>query len=118
MKKRILFSSNIIWSIYNFRSKLLLELQNDDYEIHVLGKKDKYVNNLKKLGFTVHVLALNNLSKNPFNDIILFLNYIRIYNKIKPDLILHNSIKPNVYGSLAARFLGIKVINNISGLGT
>ena len=116
MKKKVLFSSNIIWSIYNFRSKLLLELQNDNYEIHVLGKKDKYVNNLKKLGFTVHVLALNNLSKNPFNDILLFINYLRIYNKIKPDLILHNSIKPNVYGSLAARFLGIKVINNISGL--
>jgi len=116
MKKKILFSSNIIWSIYNFRSKLLLDLQNDNYEIHVLGKKDKYVNHLEKLGFTVHVLALNNVSKNPLNEILLLVNYLKIYNRIKPDLILHNSIKPNVYGSLAARFLGIKVINNISGL--
>lgn len=116
MKKKILFSSNVIWSIYNFRSKLLLELQNKNYEIHVLGNKDKYVDKLKMLGFTVHVLKFNNISKNPFNDIILLFNYISIYRKIKPDLILHNSIKPNIYGSLAARFLGIKVINNISGL--
>ena len=38
--------------------------------------------------------------------------------KIRPALFLGFTIKPNIYGSLAARMLGIKVINNVSGLGT
>tara|TARA_Y100000768_G_C23975727_1_gene682944 strand:+ start:1216 stop:2328 length:1113 start_codon:yes stop_codon:yes gene_type:complete len=116
--KKIVFSSNVLWSIYNFRSRLLVELQKLNFQIHVLAEKDNYDNKLKKLGFIVHYIDVRNNTKNPFLDIILFFKYLLIYNRIGPDLILHNSVKPNIYGSLAAAILNIPTINNVSGLGT
>jgi glycosyltransferase involved in cell wall biosynthesis len=41
-----------------------------------------------------------------------------IYKKVRPDVILHYTIKPNIYGTIAASLLGIPVINNVCGLGT
>jgi glycosyltransferase involved in cell wall biosynthesis len=41
-----------------------------------------------------------------------------IYRRLRPDVILHYTIKPNVYGTLAAAMLKIPVVNNICGLGT
>jgi glycosyltransferase involved in cell wall biosynthesis len=113
---KIVFSSNISWSIYNFRTLLLKSLQKDGHIIYTVASKDKYADKLIDEGFFFDEVKLNNNSKNPFEDIKLVFQYYKLYKKIKPDLILHNSIKPNIYGSLAARFLGIKVINNISGL--
>jgi glycosyltransferase involved in cell wall biosynthesis len=40
------------------------------------------------------------------------------YRSIRPDIILHYTIKPNIYGTLAAAMLRIPVINNVCGLGT
>ena len=115
---KILFSSNIAWSIYSFRSGLLSQLQKDGHQIYTLAKEDSYAKKLIDLGFYFYNISINNNSKNPVKDLILVLQYIKIYKKIKPDIILHNAIKPNVYGTIAAGLLGIPVVNNISGLGT
>ncbi len=115
---KILFSSNIAWSIYSFRSGLLSQLQKDGNQIFTLAKKDQYAEKLKKLGFHFFSININNNSKNPIKDIWLIFQYLKIYRKIKPDIILHNAIKPNIYGTIAAGILGIPVVNNISGLGT
>jgi glycosyltransferase involved in cell wall biosynthesis len=50
--------------------------------------------------------------------LLLLGGYYRILRKIKPAIFLGFTIKPNIYGSLAAHWLQIKVINNVSGLGT
>jgi glycosyltransferase involved in cell wall biosynthesis len=55
---------------------------------------------------------------NPLKDLALIFELYGIYKKVKPDVILHYTIKPNVYGSLAASLLKIPVINNVCGLGT
>jgi glycosyltransferase involved in cell wall biosynthesis len=55
---------------------------------------------------------------NPVKDLALIVELYAVYKKIKPDVILHYTIKPNVYGSLAASFLRIPVVNNVCGLGT
>lgn len=115
---KILFSSNIAWSIYNFRYKLLKQLQNNGHEIFTLAHKDDYSEKLNQVGFNFHHININNNSTNPIKDIFLIKDYIKIYKKISPDIILHNAIKPNIYGTIAASLLGIPVINNISGLGT
>lgn len=115
---KVLFSSNLSWSIYNFRAKLLKELLNDDIEIFVVAKPDNYSSKLEELGFTFVPLNINNSSVNPLSDLKSIFSYLRIYRKIKPDLILHNAIKPNIYGTIAAGLLSIPTINNVSGLGT
>ena len=115
---KIVFSSNVSWSIYNFRKDLLKTLYEKGYEIYTISSRDKYADKLIKLGFVYREVKINNNSKNPFTDIALIYKYIKLYKKIRPDIICHNAIKPNIYGTIAAKLLGIPVINNISGLGT
>lgn len=115
---KIIFSSNISWSIYNFRLPLLKSLQNDGHEIYTVACRDMYSEKLIKEGFHFDEIDINNNSTNPIEDIKTIFRYYKIYKKIKPHVICHNAIKPNIYGTIAASILGIPVVNNISGLGT
>lgn len=114
----IVFSSNISWSIYNFRRGLLNELKKDGHEIFTVALEDDFSKKLQDLGYTHTNITINNNSKNPFRDIYLVYQYYKIYKKIAPNIICHNAIKPNIYGTIAAGILKIPVVNNISGLGT
>ena len=55
---------------------------------------------------------------NPLADLRLIARYRRLLKQIRPAAFLGFTIKPNIYGAIAARSLGIPVIANISGLGT
>jgi len=55
---------------------------------------------------------------NPWSDLLLFLNYIGLLWRFRPVAVLSFTVKPNIYGGLAARLLGVTQIGNISGLGT
>ena len=111
---RVVFSSNISWSIYNFRSSLLKSLQDDGHEIFTVAFKDEYSNKLVDQGFNFKEIKLNNNSTNPIEDLKTIYEYYKIYKQIKPDIICHNAIKPNIYGTIAASMLNIPVLNNIS----
>lgn len=54
----------------------------------------------------------------PARDLLLLWRYWRTLRRLRPDIFLGFTAKPNVYGSLAAQALGISVINNVAGLGT
>lgn len=116
--KTIAIVSNTSWYISNFRLGLLNNLQSKDYKIIVIAPSDEYSIKLKELGCEYHEIRINNKGTNPFEDLKLFYDFYKIYKKLSPDIILHNTIKPNIYGSMAAGILGIPVISNISGLGT
>jgi len=116
---KIIFSSNVAWSIYNFRKDLLLSLQGDGHDIYCVSNDEEgYSSKLEEFGFEFHQINVENNSKNPIKDLLIVREYFKLYKNIKPDVILHNAIKPNIYGTIAAGLLKIKVINNISGLGT
>ena len=55
---------------------------------------------------------------NPWADFRLFWEYRRLFKLRKPAAYLGFTIKPNIYGALAAASLGIAAIPNVSGLGT
>ena len=55
---------------------------------------------------------------NPVKDFKLLMHYVRLFKKHRPDVVCTFTIKPNVYGSMAADMLGIPHINNITGLGS
>lgn len=115
---KVVFSSNISWSIYNFRLSLLKSLQDEGHEICTVAFKDDYSIKLIEEGFKFEHISLNNNSRNLVEDIKVIFKYYKIYKKINPDVICHNAIKPNIYGTIAARLLNIPIVNNISGLGT
>lgn len=116
--KTIVISTNTSWNIFNFRVGLLKALQHLGYKIVCIAPYDEYSKKLEELNFEHYHINMNNKGTNPFEDLKLTFDYYNLYKKVNPCLILNFTIKPNIYGSIAARVLGIKVISNISGLGT
>lgn len=62
-------------------------------------------------------IALHRTNTNPINEVRYFLNILMIYLKEKPNYIFHYSIKPNIYGTLAAKLCRIPSTAAITGLG-
>ena len=119
MKHKIaLITINTSWNIFNFRVGLLKALQKEGYKIVCVAPYDDYSKKLEELGFEYYEIKMNNKGTNPVEDMKLIRDYYALYKKINPDVILQYTIKPNIYGSIAARLLGKNVISNISGLGT
>jgi glycosyltransferase involved in cell wall biosynthesis len=111
--------ANTTWNIYNFRLPLLQLLEKRGYQIVVVAPLDEhiiYLNELKN-GSHLHVHRLNRKGMNPFKDFSFFLELYRLYRLEKPDLIIHYTIKPNIYGNFAAFLRGIPSICVVTGLG-
>lgn len=109
---------NTSWNIYNFRMGFVKALQAEGVEVHTIAPVDDYTQYLIEAGCIHHPLKMDARGANPIKDSGLIFELLLIYRKIRPDVILHYTIKPNVYGSFAAALLGIPAINNVCGLGT
>jgi len=116
-QKIILIIINTSWNIYNFRLGLINALQQEGYKIIALAPKDDYSNKLEQFDIEFHDIKINNKGTNPIEDIKLIWDFYQFYKKLSPDVILTYTIKPTIYGSIAAKIRNIPTINNISGLG-
>jgi len=117
MQRKIAIVLNSSWNVFNFRSGLLKALQEQGNKIIVIAPRDVYTEKLEEMGFEYHDIAINAKGMNPVEDMKLTYNLYKLYKRIEPDVILHYTIKPNIYGSIAADLLNIPTINNIAGLG-
>ncbi len=109
---------NTSWNIYNFRKGLVSALMDKGNQVITIAPKDNYTHKLSEIGCEHHSVKMDSRGANPIKDFLLILELYWIYKKVKPDIILHYTIKPNIYGTIAANFLGIPVVNNVCGLGT
>ena len=115
---KIAIVANSAWAAYNFRINLALAINGEGHEvIFIIPHDSEYSKKLKKK-FECHNLYLDSKGLNPFKDIKTFINLLGIYKKVKPDIVCHFTVKPNIYGSIAARVFKISSLNNITGLGT
>lgn len=118
MSLKIVIVINSSWNIINFRSGLVKAFIKQNYEVLVIAPQDKYSAEITKLGCRLIPLEMDNQGTNPFKDLLLFVRLFNIMRLEKPNIFLGYTVKPNIYGSLAAHFLNIPVINNVTGLGT
>lgn len=109
---------NTSWNVFNFRMNFVRELLRQGHEVHTIAPNDDYTKLLEEAGCIHHKIKMDSRGANPIKDSALILELFLTYRKVRPDIILHYTIKPNVYGTLAASMLGIPVINNVCGLGT
>lgn len=114
---KIVICVNTAWNLVNFRSGLIRALVLAGHDVVAVAPDDKYAFTLKDLGCRFVPLYMENGGTNPLQDALLMWRFLRFFSQEKPDLYLGYTVKPNVYGSIAARMHGIPVINNISGLG-
>jgi len=107
-------------SLVNFRGPLLRALVANGHQVtacapsataNVLGK-------LTEMGVDYRDVSVSRTGLNPLSDIKTFWSLIILIRELKPDVLLSYTIKPVIYGSLAARLLGVPAIYSmITGLG-
>jgi glycosyltransferase involved in cell wall biosynthesis len=101
--KKILIVANWDWVIYNFRLTLAHVLKEQDYEVALVSPDGKYVDALKEEGFRWIEWPLERRSLNPLQELVAIWDLAHIYEREAPDLVHHDTVKPNLYGPLAAR---------------
>ena len=117
--KTICLSSNTSWYLYNFRASTVRRLRADGFRVVCIAPEDGYSKKLvADLGCEWLPLRMSNQGSNPLRDAAVIYQFYRYYRRLRPAAALHFTIKNNVYGTWAARLLGIPAINNVSGLGT
>ena len=118
MKKKIAIVSNLSWNLYNFRLSLMNAMRDAGYEVVAIAPYDKYSQKIMDAGFEFHDIKINAQGINPLEDARTTYAFYKLFKKISPDVLCQYTIKPNIYGSFVARYLKIRMINNIAGLGT
>ena len=115
--KRIAIVSNTAWSIFNFRYGLLQTLLDRQCEVYVVAPPDACSIKMRAMGCEVIDMPMSAKGINPVDDLLLLYRMMQCYQKIQPQFIIHFTIKPNIYGSLAARLAGVPSIAVTTGLG-
>jgi len=114
---KIIICLNTAWNLLNFRAGLIRALVAAGHEVVAVAPDDKYAASLNALGCRFVPLHMENGGTNPVQDALLTWRFVRLFARERPDVYLGYTVKPNVYGSLAAHMMRIPVINNIAGLG-
>lgn len=103
---KFLIISSFLPSVLNFRGKLLESIHQQGFEIHIiapdLASFPAEHENLLDLGYCVHEVPMQRTGTNPASDLKTLLNMYALIKKIKPDYVLSYTIKPVIYGTLAA----------------
>lgn len=116
-KKVVAVLVNTAWNAFNFRSNLIKALLADGHDVVVIGTADSYVGNVQALGCRFIPSNVDLRGTNVIKDWRLFFSYWWLFKKIKADVILPFTIKPTIYGIVAARLTGAAAVANIAGLG-
>ena len=116
-KPKVLIALNSAWNLVNFRSGLIRALVFSGYEVVATAPLDEYASSVVGLGCHFIPLRLDKKGTHPGRDLLLLWRFYKLLRRQQPEIYLSYTIKPNIYGSLAAHLLRIPVINNVAGLG-
>lgn len=111
---RILILTNDGEGIYKFRKEVVQALSKDN-DVFVSLPKDNYKDKIISLGCEYIETEFNRKGTNPFKDIKLIKTYVELIKRIKPDMVLTYTIKPNVYGGFACQLMKVPYAMNITG---
>lgn len=114
---KVLILANFDVGLYRFRGELIKTLLRQHQVVISLPDGDM-VRPLEEMGCTFVDTPVDRRGINPVTDFWLFLNYLKLLRREKPDLVITYTIKPNIYGGLACRLLGVPYAGNITGLGS
>ena len=118
LDQTILIVVNSAWNLVNFRAGLIKGLKEKGFRVVAVAPVDIDRTFLEDLGCEFHEVKLLPQSLNPWGDLLFMVNVLWLIKKTRAKACLFYTAKPNVYGSLGARLLGVPYINNISGLGS
>ena len=118
--KRILFCDNTLWGLVNFRGDIIDYYVRQGFKVYLVApeKEDRQMVVSVPDGVTFIPVSMGRTSTSPLNDLRYFITLCKIYAKVKPHYCFHYTIKPNIYGSIAAYLNGAECSTAmIAGLG-
>jgi glycosyltransferase involved in cell wall biosynthesis len=116
--KKVLFLVNHSCTICNFRMELVKRLLEERYLVIVSSPFGEGIDVLLKLGCQHYDLTIDRHGTNLIADLKLLGTYKKMIKEEMPDVVLTYTVKPNIYGGIAAKSLGVPYIANITGLGS
>ncbi len=121
IKGNILVLTNNLRSILNFRKEVMSAILNSGYNVYISGTDkiddEGQIKSIENLGCQIIKSQFNSRGKNPINDLLLLLKYLKTIKKLNPLVVLTYTIKPNIYGGIVCRLTGTPQIANVTGLG-
>ena len=105
-------------TIVNFRLEVVAALVKAGYTVYVSVPDGDRIGEIEAVGANIILTPMDKDSTDPVKDFKLMLTYRRLVKETGADLVLTYTIKPNVYGGMAAASRGVPYAANITGLGT
>ena len=114
---RISLVCNTAWAIYTYRQGLIRMLVEKGVDVTVIAPRDRTFDLLTQMGCRCIDLPVASKGTSPRDDLRTLWALYRHYRTIRPDVVFHYTIKPNIYGSVAAKLAGVASVAVTTGLG-
>ncbi|MGF6923370.1 glycosyltransferase family 4 protein [Paraburkholderia sp. 40] len=114
---RITLVCNTAWAIYTYRQGLIRTLIGRGVDVTVLAPRDRTFELLVAMGCRCIELPMASKGTSPGEDLRTLVALYRQYRTIRPHVVFHYTIKPNIYGSIAAKLAGVQSVAVTTGLG-
>lgn len=115
---RLLFVVNNPAFFLSHRLPLALAAQRAGYEVHVATMAGDSVSRIEGYGLTHHAIPMTRSGKNPVQELRTVWALYQLFRRVRPDVVHLVTIKPVLYGGIAARLAGVPaMVSAISGLG-
>jgi glycosyltransferase involved in cell wall biosynthesis len=117
--KTVLLNASFAPSLINFRGRFIEAMAAAGHRVHVSapGIEPALGERLRSIGATPHEVRLSKAGLSPTADLSYFRQLRRLIRDIRADLVVSYTIKPNIWGSLAARSAGAASASMVTGLG-
>lgn len=112
MKKFVLISPKNR-TVYNFRGDLVREIVARGYEVVVTGPDRTDVDRIEALGARFVEIPMNKTGTSVVGDLRYCAALTKLLREEKPDATLGYTVKPVVYGALAAEMAGVQNISSL-----
>jgi len=116
--RHVCYTVNADWFFLSHRHQVAKAAQELGAKVSVVAGDYGHSDRIIADGMRFVPLKISRAGRSPFNNLQTLVSLRRIYKRLQPDLVHHVSLKPVVFGSLIARWLGTpSVVNAVSGLG-
>jgi glycosyltransferase involved in cell wall biosynthesis len=117
-RPRLLFVVNNAAFFASHRLCIGIGARDVGFQVHVAAAPSPALEALRGHGFTVHPIPLHRKAHDPAREARTLVALLQLYRRLRPDVVHHVTVKPVLYGSIAARLAGVPaVVNAVSGLG-
>ena len=119
MAHTILLNGSLASSLINFRGSLIAELVKRGYQVHVTAPEISatIADELRQLGAIPHSIYLVRDGISPLGDLAYVWAIFSLIRRHRIDTVIGYTIKPNIFGTLAAKLAGVRSAAMITGLG-